>query len=92
VSARPVHQLMAALSYGDAVSNDALAIQAHLLAAGFESDIFAEHAHPRLARRGRRLWEYAEVSSPETVCIFHFAIGSGAASPPITGTRVCPNA
>ena len=75
---RPVHQLMAALSYGDAVSNDALAIQRHLRAAGFDSDIFAEHAHPRLARRCRRLWEYGPISSPETVCIFHFAIGSGA--------------
>jgi glycosyltransferase involved in cell wall biosynthesis len=75
---RRVHQLMAALSYGDAVSNDALAIQDHLRAAGFESDIFAEHAHPRLAKRCRRLWEYARVSSAETVCVFHFAIGSGA--------------
>jgi L-malate glycosyltransferase len=75
---RRVHQLMAALSYGDAVSNDALAIQAHLRAAGFESDIFAEHAHPRLAKRCRRLWEYQAVSSADTVCVFHFAIGSGA--------------
>jgi L-malate glycosyltransferase len=74
----PVHQLLAALSYGDAVSNDALAIQAHLRAAGFVSEIFAEHAHPRMARRCRPLWDYRQVSSPETVCLFHFAIGSGA--------------
>jgi glycosyltransferase involved in cell wall biosynthesis len=77
-SSRRVHQLMAALSYGDAVSSDALAIQGHLRAAGFESDIFAEHAHPRMAGRCRRLWEYGRVSSAETVCVFHFAIGSGA--------------
>src|SRR5438105_4545708 len=69
---------MAALSYGDAVSNDALAIQALLRAAGYESDIFAEHAHPRMSHHCRRLWEYAEVSTPDTVCLFHFAIGSGA--------------
>ena len=75
---RRVHQLMAALSYGDAVSSDALAIQGHLRAAGFDSDIYAEHAHPRMARRCRPLWEYARVSSPDTVCLFHFAIGSGA--------------
>jgi glycosyltransferase involved in cell wall biosynthesis len=31
-----------------------------------------------MARRCRRLWDYREVSSPETVCLFHFAIGSGA--------------
>ena len=41
MSTRSIHQLMAALSYGDAVSNDALAIQGHLRAAGFDSDIFA---------------------------------------------------
>jgi glycosyltransferase involved in cell wall biosynthesis len=69
---------MAALSYGDAVSHDALALQAHLRQAGFESEIFAEHAHPRMARLCRRLWEYEEVSSPQTVCLYHFAIGSGA--------------
>src|ERR671937_626846 len=75
---RRVHQLLAALSYGDAVSNDALALQLQLRSAGFESEIFAEHAHPRMARCCRPLWEYREVSSPETVCLFHFAIGGAA--------------
>ena len=78
MSTRSVHQLLAALSYGDAVSSDALALQGHLRAAGFDSDIFAEHAHPRMAHQCRRLWEYGAVSSAETVCLFHFAIGSGA--------------
>jgi hypothetical protein len=80
VSAAPrrVHQVLAALSYGDAIGNEALAIQKHLRAAGFESDIFAESVHPRMAHLARPLWEYAEVSSPETVCLFHFSIGSAA--------------
>jgi len=43
---RRVHQLVAALSYGDAIGNEALAIQGHLRRAGFESDIFAERVHP----------------------------------------------
>jgi len=73
---RHVHQLLAALSYGDAIGNEALAIQKHLRAAGFASDIFAEKVHPRVAHLARPLWEYAEVSSPETVCLFHFSIGS----------------
>jgi glycosyltransferase involved in cell wall biosynthesis len=73
-----VHQLVAALSYGDAISNEALAIQAHLRRAGFRSDIFAEKVHPRMAHLARPLWEYAEVSSPQTVCLFHFSIGSAA--------------
>ena len=75
---RHVHQLLAALSYGDAIGNEALAIQKHLRALGFASDIFAEKVHPRVAHLARPLWEYAAVSSPETVCLFHFSIGSAA--------------
>jgi L-malate glycosyltransferase len=75
-----VHQLLAALSYGDAVSHHALAIQTALRGAGYESDIFVEHVHPRMARFVRPYWEYPQVSSPKTVCLFHFSIGS-AASP-----------
>ena len=75
---KAVHQLLAALSYGDAIGNEALAIQRQLRAAGYESDIFAEMVHPRVAHLARPLWEYARVSSPETVCVFHFSIGSAA--------------
>jgi len=75
---RPVHQLLAALSYGDAISNEALAIQAHLRRLGHPSDIFAEGVHPRMAHLARPLWQYPDVSSPETVCLFHFSIGSAA--------------
>jgi len=77
-SGRRAHQLLAALSYGDAISNEALAIQGHLRGAGYESDIFAEKVHPRMAHLARPLWEYPDVSSPETVCLFHFSIGSAA--------------
>jgi len=73
-----VHQLLAALSYGDAIGNEALAIQRQLRAAGHESDVFAELVHPRVAHLARPLWEYREVSSPDTVCIYHFSIGSAA--------------
>ena len=79
-----VHQLLAALSYGDAIGNEALAIQAHLRRAGFDSEIYAEKVHPRMARLARPLWRYPEVSSPRTVCLFHFSIGS-AAGPLIHG-------
>ena len=73
-----VHQVLAALSYGDAIGNEALAIQRHLRKAGFDSDIFAERVHPRMASLARPLWEYPAVSSPDTVCVFHFSIGSAA--------------
>jgi glycosyltransferase involved in cell wall biosynthesis len=67
---------VAALSYGDAISNEALAIRKHLREAGYQSDIFAESVHPRMAHLARPLWEYGTVSSSETVCLFHFSIGS----------------
>jgi glycosyltransferase involved in cell wall biosynthesis len=75
---RAVHQLLAALSYGDAIGNEALAIQRQLRAAGYDSDIFAEMVHPRVAHLARPLWEYRSVSSRETVCVYHFSIGSAA--------------
>lgn len=77
-STRPVHQLLAALSYGDAISNEALAIRARLRAAGFDSEIYAERVHPRMAHLARPLWQYPKVSGPETVCLYHFSIGSAA--------------
>jgi glycosyltransferase involved in cell wall biosynthesis len=80
LSARPqVHQLLAALSYGDAVSHDALALREGLRGLGFDSDIYVEDAHPRVTRECRRLHEYEAVSSPRTVCLYHFSIGSAAA-------------
>ncbi len=75
---RQIHQLLAALSYGDAIGNEALQIQRHLRAAGHESEIYAESVHPRMARLARPLWRYLDVSGPETVCLFHFSIGSAA--------------
>jgi glycosyltransferase involved in cell wall biosynthesis len=77
--ARAVHQLLAALAYGDAVSNHALGIQTALRSAGYASDIFVEHVEPRVAHRVRPYWQYPGVSSPHTVCLFHFSIGSAAA-------------
>jgi L-malate glycosyltransferase len=71
-----VHQLMAALSYGDAVSHHALTTQKALRGAGFASDIFVEHVHPRMTGLVRPFWEYPRVSSPDTTCLFHFSIGS----------------
>jgi glycosyltransferase involved in cell wall biosynthesis len=75
---RHVHQLLAALSYGDAIGNESLAIRQHLRAAGFESDIFAEKVDPRMTHLARPLHEYEAVSSPRTVCLYHFSIGSAA--------------
>jgi glycosyltransferase involved in cell wall biosynthesis len=73
-----VDQLLAALSYGDAVSGHALAIQRHLRAAGFASEIFTEYTHPRMAGGRRPLWDYPQLATRDAVCLYHFAIGSAA--------------
>jgi len=73
-----VHQLLASLSYGDAIGNEALAIRTHLRRAGFVSKIFAESVHPRMVHEAEPLWRYQSVSSADTVCLYHFSIGSAA--------------
>ena len=77
---RAIHQVLAALSYGDAIGNEALAIRKHLLALGFQSEIFAESLHPRMAGLAHPLSEYAEAAGGDTLCMFHFSIGSAASS------------
>ncbi len=71
-----VHQFLAALAPGDAISNQALAIQGALRAQGYRSEIFAEKLHPKIASRGVPLWKYAR--SAESASLLHFAIGSAA--------------
>ena len=77
---RAIHQVLAALAYGDAIGNEALAIRGHLRGRGYDSDIFAEKVHPQMAGLARPLSEYERAAGPDTVCLFHFSIGSAASS------------
>ena len=72
-----IHQMLAALSFGDAIGNEALEIQRILQTQGFESEIFAESVHPQMAGKARKLWDYQDVSSPDSLLILHFSIGAG---------------
>ncbi len=72
-----IHQMLAALSYGDAIGNEALRIQQILRDEGFDSEIFAESVHPETAGRSRKLWDYRNVSGPDNLLILHFSIGAG---------------
>ncbi len=77
---RAIHQVLAALAYGDAIGNEALAIRKHLRARGFESEIFAEKVHPKMAGLAHPLSEYEQAAGGGTLCMFHFSIGSAASS------------
>ena len=89
--ARPaVHQMLADFAYGDAIGNDVLAIQKALRAAGLESEIFAQHVHPRLQNRALSIEAYGDLAGPEDVLIFHFSTGHPLADvlPSLPGRKV----
>jgi glycosyltransferase involved in cell wall biosynthesis len=68
--------MVASLTYGDAISNEALHIQSILRNRGYASEIFAESADSAMAGHAKRLRDYEEVSDPSNVLIVHFSIGS----------------
>ena len=71
-----IHQILPDFSYGDAIGNDVLEIQKILRGWGLDSDIFAQHIHPKLNGLARPYREYQEVSGLNRALIFHFSIGS----------------
>ena len=73
-----VHQVLATLSYGDAIGHEVLGIQRVLRARGYESDIFVETAHPRLEHLTRDYREMIPAVGPDDLLIHHFSIGSKA--------------
>ncbi len=71
-----IHQFATSLTYGDAISDEMLEIQAVLREKGFESEIFVRFFDPRLAKYMFDYREYKKFSSRNNVVIFHFSIGS----------------
>lgn len=70
------HQFLTALSYGDAIGDYTLEMQRVLRKNGYESEIFAEVVHPRMAKLVRPIHEYEDSESDDTLMIIHFSIGS----------------
>jgi len=75
-----VHQMVASLSHGDAISSEALRIQGILQRRGHQSEIYAESIHSAMRGKAHPLWDYQRVSSPQNVLILHFSIGAGVSS------------
>jgi glycosyltransferase involved in cell wall biosynthesis len=73
-----VHQVLATLSYGDAIGHEVLGIQRVLRGAGYSSDIFTETVDPRLASHTRSYREMVDSVGPDDLLIHHFSIGSRA--------------
>jgi glycosyltransferase involved in cell wall biosynthesis len=79
MTSRPaVHQVLATLSYGDAIGHEVLGIQRVLRGAGYESEIFVETADRRLEPLTRDYRELIDASRPDNLLLHHFSIGSKA--------------
>jgi len=70
------HQFVTALSYGDAIGDYTLEIQRILRANGYESEIYSEIVHPRMAKNVRPMFDYEFHQSDDVLMIVHFSIGS----------------
>jgi L-malate glycosyltransferase len=73
-----VHQVLATLSYGDAIGNEVLAIRRVLREAGFESEIFVGTADSRLEDLTLDYRDLPAASRPDNILIHHFSLGSRA--------------
>ena len=71
---KTIHQLLPNLSYGDAISNEAIRIRDWLREEGYLSEIFFRQIDPRVKDQGRRYAE--EVLNKQDGLIYHHSIGS----------------
>ncbi len=70
------HQFVTALSYGDAIGDYTLEIQRILRKNGYQSEIFCEIVHPRVAKYVRPLADYNLMEGDDVLMLVHFSIGS----------------
>ena len=71
-----IHQFATSLSYGDAISDEALEIRSILREKGYASEIFVQYYDPRTASLIKDYRHYPRFSDPGNIVIFHFSIGS----------------
>ncbi len=71
-----IHQLLTSLTYGDAISDEAIAIKKILEEEGLEAHIFSHFYHPKVLRFLSRKEEFFDIVEPDDIVIFHFSIGS----------------
>jgi glycosyltransferase involved in cell wall biosynthesis len=71
-----IHQLLASVTVGDAISDEAFEIRRMLRGAGFESEIFCDRIHPKLMDEVYHFEDYMEISGPDELFILHYSIGT----------------
>lgn len=71
-----VHQIISAITPGDAVSHHVLGLQKMLRALGYDSSVFVQWKHPELQDRVMHVGDYNRFSDSNNVVIYHYALGS----------------
>lgn len=66
---------MPTISYGDAVSNEVVAIKNVLTEMGFNSNIYAQNIHPKMLKYVLSIDKYKR-GSDKNILIYHFSTGS----------------
>ena len=69
-----IYQLIHTLSYGDAISNEALVLDRLFKESGFESKIYAINEHPKLKEKTIKYQEFPE--DFDGCIILHYSLGS----------------
>lgn len=69
-----LHQLVHTLSYGDAISSEALALRRVFQSEGHESEIYALHSHPEYKKFVRDYRDFPSTFNGQVV--LHYSIGS----------------
>lgn len=71
-----VVQLLPTISFGDAVSNDTLALKNVIAEMGYETDIYAENIDPRLGKHAACHVRELQNLQPEDILLYHMSTGT----------------
>jgi len=66
-----INQVLPAISYGDAVSSDAIEIRGLLRDMGYSSEIYAKYIHPKCSRYAEPLSKYK--GDAKNILLYHFS-------------------
>lgn len=71
-----IYQLLPTLSFGDAVSNDTLALEKVIRKMGYKTEIFAESIDPRLPKGSARFVEKLPKLNDKDIILYHLSTGT----------------
>ena len=71
-----IYQLLPTLAFGDAVSNDALALEKVIQKMGYKTEIFAESIDARLPKGSAKFVEKLPRLNEKDIILYHLSTGT----------------